>query len=140
MKKFLIVLLILLLAFPMYAAAAPSPTTDAAVTTSVTKYSKPAFTHKGMTDEDALNRMFEELKDYTLEDAYVVNLEEPCEVTYWQLMYEHTETDDIRVVIAWDDNYVIQQPTIIEDMVSVDFTNLKPGIYFVYFFCKSSDA
>ena len=44
------------------------------------------------------------------------------------------------IVIAWDDNYLIQQPTIIEDMVSVDFTNLKPGIYFVYFFCKSSDA
>lgn len=133
MKKLITLLLILLLTFPMYAAAAPSPTVQARV------YDE-SFKFEELVDETLLAQHFDAAEGYILEDAYIVYLEKKCGLTKWQLPYGHTENDDVKVIIAWDDAYEVQQAVIKEDTIFVDFTDFEVGTYLVYFFIKPSDA
>ena len=134
MKKVFIVLCILLLTFPLYAFAAKSPTLNDMI------YSIPSIQFQVVDKIPMIMDIYdmlpmEELEEYTWCEALIVELDQEYEKTQWRLLIDFTDIEEAKVVIIGESIY-IQDAEIIGDMITVDFTGLEPGTYYVCFFVK----
>ena len=124
MKRFLIMLLCLLLTFPFLAASAPSPTVKDMI------WCEPEMLFEVLDTVD-----FDlKIEGYTLIEALKVTVEEPMTQVTWYIMAEITENDSIKTAII-DNDLIIHDAEITEDGgIIVDFTDIEPNTYFLYFF------
>lgn len=134
MKKFFVILCILLFTFPMYAFAAKSPTVENMI------YSIPSIKFEMIDQIPFIMDIYdmlphEELEGYTWCEAITVELDQEYEKVQWRLLIDFTQIEEAKVVIIGESIY-IQSAEIINDMIIVDFTGLDPGTYYVCFFVK----
>lgn len=126
MKKFISILFCLLLTFPFLAAAAPSPSTNNLI------YCTPE-----MQFELCDPALFDlDLEGYELVEAVRVIVDKAYEKVTWYIPIEISQDDCIKIALINNDLFM-QDAEITEDLgIVVDFTDLEPDTYLLYFFIK----
>lgn len=134
MKKLFVIFCILVLVFPMCAFAARSATIERKI------YSNPAVKFEVIDELSLIADICEmlpkeELKDYTWCEALIVELDKKYEEVKWYLPIDMSGAENVKIVIIGESVY-IQETDIEHNMITVDFTDLEPGTYYVCFFIK----
>ena len=138
MKRFLIVMCILLLICNSAFAVTPSPSLEKI------NHSAPRVPFTWATGTSAWPHLLERLESvselttgYVLLEALEVNLDKQYSTVEWSLPIDITEAHKPFVLIF--DAYVItkQDLAISDGKVIVDFTKYSPGTYYLFFYVKN---
>lgn len=137
MKKFIIILLVLLM-IPVYSFATESPT----IKNVIRNNSRIGFLFAEITNwwPTVIERIEEYgniEEDYILLDAVYIELKFPYERVEWNLTIPVTPEHEPFILIIKSRNVIKQEVEVTEDgKVITDFSELKPGAYFICFYIK----
>ena len=134
MKKVFICILIILMVLPMCAFAAKSPTTLNKI------YSIPTVKFEVIDNALVIRNIEkrlpeEELEDYLWCELLYVELDKEYDIIRWYFPEDLSSMEMAKIVIIGED-VILQDASIEDNAVIIDFTNIKPGNYYICFFLE----